>query len=216
LTRKEIGVLAAASLALILALILWGCGKPKETPIQKAERLLAKGDAASLQEAKKALQEALAANPRSERAHTLLATAYLKEAKSEGSRDKSEEIYNLAIAELEKALELYPQAGAPVEVYRVLVDACRERALIPKRFNVEKDIEVGVGPWEVKAMEKAIKILEEGRARFPNDLAFTAEKAKALQKELASLKTLYVENVHRAWLSRPSGFVSPERHKQVQ
>ena len=215
LTRKVKGVLAAASLALLLALILWGCGKPKEKPLERAERLLLKDDAASLQEAKAALREALTANPQVARIHALLGTTYMREAKREQSRDKLEEIYNLATAELEKALGLHGQAGAPVEVYQQLVEACRERALLPSRFHVEKDVKVGVGPWEVKAMEKAIKMFEAGRARFPDHPAFTAEKVKALQNELAALKTLYVENVHRAWSSRPSGFVSPEEYKRV-
>lgn len=216
MTRKVKGVLVAASLALLLALLLWGCGKPKETPVERAERLLLKDDAASLQEAKSALREALAANPQAARIHALLGTAYLREAKSEPSRDKLEEIYNLAIAELEKALELYGQAGAPVEVYQQLIDVCGERALLPKRFHVEKDVKVGVGPWEVKAMEKAIKTFEAGRARFPDNPAFTAEKVKALQNELAALKALYVENVHRAWASRPSGFIPPEEYSKVR
>jgi len=208
--------LAGAALALISAVILIGCGKPKETPIQKAERLLSKGDAASLEEAKTTLQEALKGEPNSARMHALLASTYIKEAKSEQSRDKSEEIYNLAMGELGKALEHYGQAGAPIDVYRQTVDVCRERAYLPKRFNVEKEIEGGVGPWEVKAMEKAIKAYDLGRARFPQDPAFTEDGARSLQNELAALKTLYVENVHRAWLSRPSGFVSPDKQKQVQ
>ncbi len=208
--------MAGASVALISAVILMGCGRPKETPIQKAERLLVKGDAASLREVKSTLQEALKSEPNSARMHALLASSYIKEAKNEQSRDKSEEIYNLAIVEWEKALELHGQAGAPIEVYREMVEACRERAHLPKRFQVEREIEGGVGPWEVKAMEKAIKAFESGRARFPNDPGFGEDKAKEMQQELAALKTLYVENVHRAWLSRPSGFVSPDRQKQVQ
>lgn len=216
MTRKVKAVLTAASLALILALLLWGCGKPKETPLQRAERLLLKDDATSLQQAIAALQEALAADPQAARVHALLGTAYIREARSERNRDKLEEIYNLAISELEKAKDLPGQAGTPVEVYEQLIDVCRERALLPRRFHVEKDEKLGVGPWEVKAMERAIKTLEEAHERFPDNPAFALDKAKALQNELSALKNLYVENVQRAWLSRPSGFVSPEKHKQVQ
>ncbi len=215
MTRKVKAVLAAASVALIFALILWGCGKPKETPVERAERLLRKDDAASLREAKVALQEALTADPKAARIHALLGTIYLREAKSEQRRDKLEELYNLAVAEMEKALELYGQAGMPAEVYRQLVEVCRARALLPQRFHVEKDEKVGVGPWEVKAMEKAINKSEEGHARFPDDPAFTADKTKTLQSELAVLKTLYVENVQRVWLSRPSGFIPAEEQKKA-
>jgi len=197
-------------------MVLWGCGKPKETPLERAERLLAKDDAASLKEAKVALQEALAANPQAARVHFLLGTAYRREAEGEQNRNKSEEIYGNAITELEKALELHGQSGAPVEAYQQLVDVCRERALAAKRFNVEKDVRAGVGPWEVKAMEKAIKTFEAGRARFPDAPAFTADKGQALQNELTRLKALYVENVHRAWAGRPSGYMAPgEYEKQV-
>jgi hypothetical protein len=216
LKRKGKWILTVTSLALILALVLLGCAKPKETPLERAERLLAKDDAVSLKEAKVALQEALTANPQATRVHFLLGTTYLREAKGEQNRNKLEEIYGNAITELEKALELHGQSGAPMEVYLQLVDACRERALVPTRFNVEKDIRAGVGPWEVKAMEKAIKTFEAGRARFPNDPAFFAEKAKALQEELATLKALYVENVHRAWASRPAGYMSPEEYQEQQ
>ena len=212
--RKGKWILTVTSLALILALVLLGCAKPKETPLERAERLLAKDDAASLQGAKSALQEALAANPQAARVHFLLGTVYTREARGEKNRDKLEEIYSSAISELEKALELHGQSGAPVEVYQQLVDACRERALVPKRLNQEKDIRLGVGPWEVKAMEKAIKTFEQGRARFPNDPAFAAEKAKALQEELATLKTLYTENVYKAWASRPAGYMSPEEYQK--
>lgn len=214
LTRKGKWILKATSLALILALVLWGCGKPKETPLERAERLLAKDDPASLKEAKIALQEALAANPQAARVHFLLGTIYLREAKGEQNRNKLEEIYGNATSELEKALELYGQSGAPVEVYQQLVDVCREKALLPKRFNAEKDIKVGVGPWEVKAMEKAIKTFEQGRARFPNDPVFSAEKAKALQGELAAIKGLYTQNVYKAWASRPAGYMSPEEYQK--
>jgi len=216
LTQNGKWILKATSLALILALVLLGCAKPKETPVERAERLLAKGDSASLKEAKVALQEALTANPQAARVHFLLGTTYLKEGKGEKNRDKLEEIYNSAISELEKALELYGQSGAPVEVYQQLVDVCRERALVPKRFNAEKDLRVGVGPWEVKSMEKAIKTFEAGRARFPNDPTFSAEKAKALQEELAMLKALYTENVYKAWSSRPAGYMSPEEYQKQQ
>jgi len=219
LTRKEAALLTAVSLVLILALVPLGCdrgpGKAKETPVQKAERLLLKGDAASLQEARLALQEAVKADPQAARAHFLLGTVYMREAQNEGSRDKLEESCNLAKGELEKALELYGQTRASAELYKQLLDICYERASLPKRFHTEKDLKVGVGPWEVKAMEKAIKTVEEGRARFPNDPAFSAEKGQALQKELATLKTLYVENVQRAWLSRPSGYMSPEDYKKA-
>jgi hypothetical protein len=214
LKRKGKWILSITSLALILALVLLGCAKPKETPLERAERLLAKDDAASLQGAKSALQEALAANPQAARVHFLLGTVYAREARGEKNRDKLEEIYSSAISELEKALELHGQSGAPVEVYQQLVDACRERALVPKRLNQEKDIRLGVGPWEVKAMEKAIKTFEQGRGRFPNDPAFAAEKAKALQEELATLKTLYTENVYKAWASRPTGYMSPEEYEK--
>jgi hypothetical protein len=197
-----------------LALVFWGCGKPKETPLERAERLLAKDDPASLKEAKVALQEALGANPQAARVHFLLGATSLREAKSEQNRNKLEELYGNATNELEKALELHGQSGAPVEVYQQLVDACRERALVPKRLNQEKDIRLGVGPWEVKAMEKAIKTFEQGRGRFPNDPAFAAEKAKALQEELATLKTLYTENVYKAWASRPTGYMSPEEYEK--
>jgi tetratricopeptide (TPR) repeat protein len=214
LTRKGKWILTVTSLAMSLALVFWGCGKPKETPLERAERLLVKDDPASLKEAKVALQEALTANPQAARVHFLLGTAYLKEGKGEQNRNKLEEIYGNATTELEKALELYGQSGAPVEVYQQLVDVCHERALVPKRFNAEKDLRVGVGPWEVKAMEKAIKTFEQGRARFPNDPAFAAEKAKALQEELARLKALYTENVYKAWASRPAGYMSPEEYQK--
>jgi uncharacterized protein YPO0396 len=138
----------------------------------------------------------------------------LREAKSEQNRNKLEELYGNATNELEKALELHGQGGAPVELYQQLVDVCRERALLPKRFNAEKDVRVGVGPWEVKSMEKAIKTFEAGRARFPNDPAFAAEKAKALQEELAELKALYTQNVYNAWASRPAGYMSPEEYQK--
>ncbi len=214
MTQKGRWILQATSLALILTLILWGCAKPKEAPLERAERLLAKEDAASLQGAKVALQEALAENPQAARVHFLIGTVYIREAKGEKNRDKLEEIYTSAINELEKALELHGQSGAPVEVYQQLVDVCRERALLPKRFNQEKDIRGGVGPIEVKAMEKAIKTFEAGRTRFPDDPAFTAEKAKALQEELTSLKALYVEHVYKAWASRPAGYMSPEEYQK--
>jgi hypothetical protein len=214
LTRKGKWILTAASLAMSLALVFSGCGKPKETPLEKAERLLAKDDAASLKEAKVALKEALAANPQAARVHFLLGTAYQREAKGEKNRNKSEELYGDATTELEKALELYGQSGAPVEAYQRLIDVCRERALVPKRFNVEKDARLGVGPWEVRAMEKGIKTFDAGRARFPNDPAFSAEKAKALQEELATLKALYTENVYKAWASRPAGYLSPEEYQK--
>jgi tetratricopeptide (TPR) repeat protein len=219
LTRKEVAILTGVSLVLILDLVATGCdrgpGKAKETPVQKAERLLLKGDAASLQEARLALQESVKADPQAARAHFLLGTVYMGEAKNEGSRDKLEETCNLAMAELEKALELYGQTGAPVELYKQFIDVCYERASLPKRFHAEKDPKSGVGPWEVKAMEKAIKTVEEGRSRFPNDPAFSVEKGQALQKELAALKALYAENVQRAWLSRPSGYMTPEEYKKV-
>jgi tetratricopeptide (TPR) repeat protein len=214
LTRKVKAVLTAASLALILALLVWGCGKPKETPLQRAERLLLKDDAASIQEAIVALREAQQADPQEVRVHALLGTAYMREARTEQNRDKSEERYNLAIAELEKTMELRGQTGASADAYRQLVDVCHERALLPRRFNVERDVKLGVGPWEVKAMEKGIKALEEGHAHFPEDPAFSAEKAKALQKELTVLKGLYMENAQRAWSSRPSGFASPDTYKR--
>ncbi len=214
MTRKGKWILTATSLALILALVLLGCGKPKETPLERAERLLAKDDAASLKEAKVALQEALAANPQAARVHFLLGTAYMREAKGEKNRNKLEEIYGNATTELEKALELNGQSGVPMEVYQQLVDACRERALLPKRFNAEKDVKVGVGPWEVKSMEKAIKTFEQGRARFPSDPAFAGEKVKALQEELAELKALYTQNVYNAWASRPAGYMSPEEYQK--
>jgi tetratricopeptide (TPR) repeat protein len=214
LTQKRKCILTVTSLALILALVLLGCGKPKETPLERAERLLTKDDVPSLQGAKVALQEALAANPQAARVHFLLGTVYAREAKGEKNRDKLEEIYSSAITELEKALELHGQSGAPVEVYQQLVDVCRERAFLPKRLNQEKDIRVGVGPWEVKAMEKAIKTFEQGRARFPDAPAFTADKGQALQNDLAMLKGLYVENVYRAWASRPMGYMSPEEYQK--
>jgi len=213
LKRKGKWILTVISVALSLALVLWGCGKPKETPLERAERLLAKDDVPSLQGAKSALQEALAANPQAARVHFLLGTVYMREARGEKNRDKLEEIYSSAISELEKTLELHSQSGAPVEVYRQLVEVCRERALLPKRLNQEKDTRVGVGPWEVKGMEKAIKTFEAGRVRFPNDPAFAAEKAKALQEELAELKALYTENVYKAWASRPAGYMSPDEYK---
>ena len=216
LKPSEKRILKATSLALILALVLWGCGKPKETPLEKAERLLAKGDAASLKEAEIALQEALKADPQGARVHFLLGTTYLSEVKGEQNRNKSEEIYGNATTELEKALELYGHSGAPVEVYLRLVDAYRERALLPRRFNAEKDVSGGVGPWEVKSMEKASKTFEAGRARFPDDPAFSTEKAKALQDELARLKALYAENVYKAWASRPAGYISPEEYQKQQ
>jgi tetratricopeptide (TPR) repeat protein len=216
LTQKGKWIFKATSLALILALVLWGCAKPKETPLERAERLLAKNDAASLKEAKVALQEALAANPQAARVHFLLGTTYRREAEGEQNRNKSEEIYGNATTELEKALELHGQSGAPVEVYQQLVDVCRERALVPKRFNAEEDVRVGVGPWEVKSMEKAIKTFEQGRARFPNDPAFAGEKVKALQEELATLKALYTKNVYKAWASRPAGYMSPEEYQEQQ
>lgn len=213
---KGKGGLLIASIVLILALVLWGCGKPKGTAMERAERLLLKGDAASLQEAKSALQEAVTADPKTPRPHELWGKVYLKETMSEKGRDKLEELYNSATVELEKALELHGEAGAPVELYQQLIDVCRERAALPKRFNAERDSRLGVGPWEVKAMEKAIKAFDLGRARFPQNPAFSPEKGKALQDELAALKVLYAENVQRAWLSRPSGFVSPDKQKQVQ
>jgi hypothetical protein len=220
LTRKEAAILTALFFAVILALIPLGCkggaGKGKETPVQKAERLLLKGDAASLQEARLALQEALKADPQAARTHSLLGTVYMREAKNEQGRDKSEEMVNLAMAELEKALELYGQGGAPVELCEQFIDVCTERASLPKRFHKEKDPERGVGPWEVKAMEKAIKAVEEGRSRFPGHQAFSNEKGQALRKELAALKVLYAENVQKAWATRPSGYVSPDKQKQVQ
>lgn len=210
--------LTAGSVVLLLALNLSGCGreteKSQETPLQKAERLLVKGDPASLQEARATLQEALAADPKIPKVHSLLGMTYLKEAAGEQSRDKLEELYKNAIAELEKARELYGQTGAPVEVYQQLVEVYRQKALLPKRFKVERDEKVGVGPWEVKAMEKAIKTFEEGRARFPDAPAFKAETHEALKKEMAELKGLYVENVQRAWAGRPSGYLSPEEYKQ--
>jgi len=219
LTRKEAAIWTALSFVLILPLVPLGCnegpGKAKETPVQKAERLLLKGDAASLQEARLALQEALKADPQAAETHFFLGTVYMREAKNEESRDKSEETYSLAMAKLEKALELYGQTGVPVELYKQFVDVCYERASLPKRFHTERDLKLGVGPWEVKAMEKAIKTVEEGRARFPNDLAFSAEKGQALQKELAALKTLYAENVQRAWSTRPGGYIPPEEYKKV-
>jgi hypothetical protein len=183
--------------------------------MERAERLLAKDDAASLKEAKVALQETLTANPQVARVHFLLGKAYQREAKGEKDRNKLEEIYGNATTEMEKALELYGQSGAPMEVYQQLVDACRERALLPKRFNVEKDTRFGVGPLEVKAMEKAIKTFEAGRTRFPNDPAFAVDKAKALQEELATLKALYTENVYKAWASRPAGYMSPDEYKET-
>ena len=219
MTRKEKAVLRAACLLLIFCLLILGCsqgaGKPKETPIQKAERLLLRGDAASLQEARLALQDALKGDPQAAKPHFLLGTVYGQEAKKEASRDKSEETYNLAMAELEKALELHGPTGVPVELYKQLIDVCYERASLPGRFHQEKDLKLGVGPWEVKAMEKAIRTVSEGHARFPNDPAFSAEKGQALQKELAALKTLYTENVHRAWSTRPGGYLPPEEYKKV-
>ncbi len=216
MTQEEKWILKATSLAVILALVLLGCGKPKETPLERAERLLAKDDATSLQGAKVALQEALAANPQAARVHFLLGTAYRREAEREQNREKVEEIFSKAITELEKALELHGQSGAPIEMYQQLVDVCRERALVAKRFNVEKDIRGGVGPWEVKAMEKAIKTFEAGRTRFPDASAFTADKGQALQNEMTTLKALYVENVHRAWASRPAGYMSPDEYKETK
>jgi tetratricopeptide (TPR) repeat protein len=219
LTRKEVAILTGISLVSILALVPtgcdWGPGKAKETPLQKAERFLLKGDAASLQEARLALQEAIKADPQAARAHFFLGTVYAREAKNEGGRDKSEETYNLAMAELEKALELYGQTGAPVELYQQFIDVCYERASLPKRFHTEKDPKLGVGPWEVKAMEKAMKAVEEGRSRFPNHQAFSAEKGEAFRKELAALKTLYAENVQRAWSTRPSGYMAPDDYKKA-
>ena len=219
MTRKEAATWTALSFVLILALIPLGCkggpGKAKETPVQKAERLLLKGDAASLQEARLALQEAIQTDPQSARAHFLLGTVYIRMVKNEGSRDQLEESCNLAMGELEKALELYGQTGAPVELYKQFVDVCYERASLPKRFHQEKDLKLGVGPWEVKAMEKGIKTIEEGRARFPNDPAFSAEKGQAFQKELVALKALYLENVQRAWSTRPGGYIPPEEYKKV-
>lgn len=219
LARKEVAILTGISLVSILALVPtgcdWGPAKAKETPIQKAERLLLKGDAASLQEARLALQEAIKADPQAAGAHFLLGRVYMREAQNEGSRDKLEESCNLAMAELEKALELYGQTGVPVELYKQLISVCYERASLPKRLHQEKDLKLGVGPWEVKAMERAIRTIEEGRARFPKDPAFSAETGQAFQKELAALKALYVENVQRAWLSRPSGFTPPEEYKKV-
>jgi hypothetical protein len=213
LRQKGKLIFTVISLGVILALVFWGCSKPKETPLERAERLLAKNDAASLQEAKVALQEALTANPQAARVHFLLGTTYLKEAKGEQDRNKLEETYGNAASELEKALELYGQE-APMEVYLQLVDAYRERALVPKRFNVERDVRAGVGPWEVRAMEKAVKTFEQGRARFPKDPAFAAEKDKALQEELAALKALYTKNVYNAWASRPAGYLSPEEYQK--
>lgn len=210
--------MTAGSVVLLLALNLSGCDreteKSQETPLQKAERLLAKDDPASLQEARAALQEALAADPKIPKVHSLLGMTYLKEAAGEQSRDRLEELYKNAIAELEKARELYGQTGAPVEVYQQLVEVYRQKALLPKRFKVERDEKVGVGPWEVKAMEKAIKTFEEGRTRFPDAPAFSTETHEALKKEMAELKGLYVENVQRAWAGRPSGYLSPEEYKQ--
>lgn len=207
--------MAVVSLALFLAFFFCGCLKPKEKPLERAERLVLKGDAASIQEAIVALREAQQADPQEVRVPALLGTAYMTEARNEQNRDKSEERYNLAIAELEKTVELRGQTGATADAYRQLVDVCHERALLPRRFNVERDVKLGVGPWEVKAMEKAIKALEEGHAHFPEDPAFDVGKAKALQKELVTFKALYVENAQRAWSSRPSGFVSPETYKRV-
>lgn len=207
--------LTLVSFALFLAFFCCGCWNPKEKPLEKAERLLLKGDAASLREAIVALREALQADPQAVRVHALLGTAYAKEARNTQSRDQSEERYSLAIAQLEKAVVLYGQAGAPTEVYQQLSGVCQERALLPRRFNVERDLKMGVGPWEVKAMEKAVKALEEGRAHFPENPAFSVEKVKALRKELMALQALYIENVHRTWLSRPSGFVPPEQYKKT-
>jgi tetratricopeptide (TPR) repeat protein len=219
LTRKEAAIWIALSFGLILTFASLGCNegprKAKETPVQKAERLLLKGDAASLREARLALQEAMKADPQTARAHFLLGTVYMREAQNEGSRDQLEESCNLAMAELEKALELYGQTGASVELYKQLISVCYERASLPKRFHTEKEVKGGVGPWEVKAMEKAIKAVEEGRSRFPNDPAFSVEKGQALQKELAALKTLYVENVQRAWSTRPGGYLPPEEYKKA-
>jgi tetratricopeptide (TPR) repeat protein len=219
LTRKEAAIWTALSFGLILTFASLGCkegpGKAKETPVQKAERLLLKGDAASLQEARLTLQEALKADPQAAGIHFFLGTVYMREAKNEESRDKSEETYSLAVAELEKALELYGQTGAPVELYKQLISVCYERASLPKRFHQEKDLKLGVGPWEVKAMEKAIKTVEEGRSRFPNDPAFSIEKGQARQKELAALKALYAENVQRAWSTRPGGYLPPEDYKKA-
>lgn len=222
LARKGKWVLTAGSFALVLALNLLGCGReaekttqpPEETPLQKAERLLTKDDIASLKEARAALQEALAADPQAARVHYLLGTTYAREAAiGEHNRESLEELYTNAITELEKALELSGETGAPVEVYQQLVDVYRKKALLPKRFKVERDEKVGVGPWEVKAMEKAIKTFEEGRALFPDAPAFNADTAEALKEEMAELRALYVENVERVWSGRPSGYMPPEEYR---
>jgi tetratricopeptide (TPR) repeat protein len=214
LTRNGIGILTVSGLALVLGLNLWECSRepeqPQEAPLEKAERLLGKDDAAALQEARVALQEALTADPQAARVHYLLGTTFIREGKGEQNRDKLEELYSSAVTGLEKALELYGDAGVPVEVYQQLVDVYRNKALLPKRFNVERDIKAGVGPWEVKAMEKAVKIFDEARARFPDAPAFHADRAETLKQEVAELKALYVENVERVWLSRPSGFAQPD------
>jgi tetratricopeptide (TPR) repeat protein len=214
--RKRRRDLTAAFLVLLFALNLWGCGpdsdKPRETPLEKAGRLLAQEDAASLLEARAALQGALKADPESARIHYLLGKTYITEAQGEQARDKLGQLHSSAITELEQARELYGDEGVPIEVYQDLVGVYRQKAILPTRFKAQKGAKAAVGPWEIKAMEKAVKIFEEGRTRFPDAPAFGGERGEALKQELTELRMLYVDNVERTWLGRPSGFAQPKEY----